>query len=124
MARSMGRTYGQLVEKIASGSVQSQDALARMFGEFERVYGGAAQAQMRTFNGLVAQLRTKWTEFPREVGDTGAFQEAKDQLQGVVAAMGSQQVAQFAKLHGQTTKTAIGAARYFPEGHSTRQRLE
>src|SRR3546814_15560045 len=70
---------------------------------------------MRTFNGLVAQRRTKTTEFQREVGDTGAFQEAKDQLQGVVDAMDSQQVAQFAKLYGETIKTAIGAARYLAE---------
>lgn len=115
MARSMGMTYGQLVEKISNGSVQSQDALARMFGEFERVYGGAAQAQMRTFNGLVAQLQTKWTEFQLEVGRTGAFQDAKDQLQGVVDAMDGQQVAQFAKLYGEAIKTAIGAARDLAE---------
>src|SRR3546814_15183565 len=115
MARSMGRTYGQLVEKIASGSVQSQDALARMFGEFERVYGGAAQAQMRTFNGLVAQLRTKWTEFQREVGDTGAFQEANDQIQAGVNAMDRKQVAQIATHSGAPITTHHRGETTLPE---------
>src|SRR3546814_13380797 len=68
MARSMGMTYGQLVEKIPRGSVQSHDEHARMLGAFERVYGGESQAKMRTFTGPVAQPRTQWTVFQRHIG--------------------------------------------------------
>lgn len=84
MARSAGMSYGAFVKLVSKGAVEAEDALARMFGEFDRVYGGRAQAMMGTWNGLVAQASTNWTQLLTSTEEGGFFTEAKTQLQAIV----------------------------------------
>ncbi|WP_342234654.1 tape measure protein [Inquilinus sp. OTU3971] len=84
MARSAGMSYGAFVKLVSKGAVEAEDALTRMFGEFDRVYGGRAQAMMGTWNGLVAQASTNWTQLLTSTEEGGFFTEAKTQLQAIV----------------------------------------
>jgi len=80
MARSMNLTYQQLVDNIATGRVEANDALKRMFAEMDRTMGGAAQNMMATWSGMVSRLSTRWTRLQVTVGNAGMFEAAKDAL--------------------------------------------
>jgi tape measure domain-containing protein len=68
MARSMGLTYKELVDKISKGQVEAGSALGKMFGEFERAFGGASQRLMDSFGGKLSVLKTNLIEFATTVG--------------------------------------------------------
>lgn len=80
MARSMGVTYADLVQKISTGMVQAKPALEALNLEFNRVFGGAAQAQMNTFNGLLNQTRTQISNLALAAGDAGFMDAIKTQI--------------------------------------------
>jgi len=97
MARSMGKSYGQLVEDITKGTVDAKNALENMFAEFDRVYGGSAQRMMLTFTGSLARLKTEWMEFQLEIGKAGFFDEAKKSLLELIHLMNSPMSVAFAE---------------------------
>lgn len=107
MARSVGLSYGDLVDLISKGSVESEYALEAMFFEFERTFGGAASNLVNSFAGSMALLRTAITEVSLEMGgfnrETGKFTEGgfmdelKNSLNELVAALNTAEVKQFAK---------------------------
>jgi phage tail tape-measure protein len=71
MARGMGMSMGELVKKVSTGSVEAQSALAKLFGEMNRTFGGSALQQMQTFNGQWALLHTN---MQRLMTDSGGMQ--------------------------------------------------
>lgn len=73
MARSMGVTYSELTKLLATGTVEAKNAIQAMSGEFERTFGGAAAAQMDTYNGMVTKLRSSFQDLAVKVGESGAF---------------------------------------------------
>ena len=76
MARSMGLTMKDMVDSISKGEVEASSALNKMFGEFERTFGGSAARLMDTFSGRIAQARTALVKFSLAIGGfrDGAFQ--------------------------------------------------
>lgn len=106
MARSMNMSYGELVDKVSKGQVEASSALSKMFGEFERTFGGSSQAMMDSFAGKMAVAKTTLIEFAMAIGgfnrDSGQFAEGsfmsamKDQLQGFIDLMKTPEVALFA----------------------------
>lgn len=60
MARALGVSVDQLVEKIAQGRVRAEPALQALSDEFARTFGGAALRQMDTFRGQLQVLQTQW----------------------------------------------------------------
>ena len=81
MADSMGMSLPRLMKLIASGSVEAKDALRRLFGEFNNVYGGRSAEMMKTFSGQLAAFMTKLSLFGSDVaGESGLFQAVKDFL--------------------------------------------
>lgn len=111
MARAAGMSYGEFVKQVATGSVEAESALKGLFGEFERVYGGRAQATMGTWQGLLAQLQSKWLQFAKIVGDNALFGEAKAGLQELVDGMGSAEMQRFAADLGQIAADAVALFR-------------
>ena len=111
MARSMGLSYRELVDKVSKGQVEASTALNKMFGEFERVFGGSSQAMMDTFSGKISVAKTTMIEFAMAVGgfdreagrfaDGGFMSTITNQLQGLIDAMNAPEVALFAKNLGE-----------------------
>lgn len=100
MARSMNLTYQELVDAIATGRVEANDALKRMFSEMDRTMGGAAQNMMDTWVGMVSRLETRWMRFQVMMGDAGMFDAAKDALGKMIDEMDPNKVAQIAQAWG------------------------
>jgi lambda family phage tail tape measure protein len=71
MARSMGITYGELVQKISTGTVDAKKSLALLFGEFERTFGGSSQRMMGTFFGQMSLLKTQMQNLAITFGNAG-----------------------------------------------------
>lgn len=55
MARSMGLTMAELLQKISTGTVAAKPALEGLFLEMERTFGGAAERMMMTFSGQITR---------------------------------------------------------------------
>lgn len=60
LARALNQSVDELVKNISDGRVRAEPALRAMFNEFERTFGGRAQAMMATFNGQVQQVQNNW----------------------------------------------------------------
>lgn len=120
MARSMDMTMGELVDKISKGQVESASALNKMFGEFNRAFGGSAQAMMDTFSGKVSVAKTALVEFAMAVGgfdqEAGRFADGSlmatinEQIQRFIDLMGTTEVALFAKNMADGLVSAFQAA--------------
>ena len=87
MARSMGVTYGELVQKISSGTVTAAPALDALRREFERTFGGSAQAQMRTLLGQFQQFQTRLQMFATNIGEAGLNDALRKQMQDLNSMM-------------------------------------
>lgn len=120
MARSMGMSVSQLVQKIGRGQVEARSALALLSAEFERTFGGSAAAQMETFNGRIAQLRNAWVNFSLEVGGKsgsgGFFDTLKDTIARITEALSSNEAVSFARqlnvVLTDLTKTIVDIAQW------------
>ena len=117
MARSMGLTYGELVDLISKGQVEAESSLQAMFYEFERTFGGSSARLVESFAGTISLLRTAMLELSYTVGgfdgDTGAFKgggfmsELKDAANELVEALNSDEVRRFGYQVGQALAQAI-----------------
>jgi len=92
MARSLGYSYKELVDKISKGQIESKTALAKMFAEFDVEFGGASERMMTTWVGLVQRLQTRWELFKVAIGRSGYFDEVKKVLIEIVDAFGSERM--------------------------------
>jgi tape measure domain-containing protein len=119
MARSMGLTYQELVERVSKGQVVATDAIARMTAEFERSFGGSAKNMMSTWDGMVSQLQTTWIQFANEIGKAGYFQTAKDGLRELVDLLSSAAGQAFARDLGRSlaaiTNAVVEATKFLIE---------
>lgn len=80
MARGVGMSYQELVDKVSKGQVVAKDALMRTFDEMRRSVGGASQRMMTTWSGIVSILETRWTKFQLKIGEQGFYDKAKRML--------------------------------------------
>lgn len=56
LARATGESYSDMMSDIHTGTVDAKTAITALQLEFERSFGGAAQEQMKTFNGQLARM--------------------------------------------------------------------
>ncbi len=121
MARTMGVSYGELVEEISKGTVAAKPALDAMFNGMKMVYGGRAQSMMDTYNGRVAKLRTTWTQLvSQNDGIKNYFESQKNLITTLTKLLGSNAIEGFATTIGnalanmtERTATAIGGIAVF-----------
>lgn len=119
MARSLGVSYEELVDKISKGQVKASGALRRMFGEFERTFGGAAARMVNTFDGALARAQTTLIEFALSVGgfqngqfiQGGFMQTLTDGINAFTDAVGSAEARKFGEVLGSGLTTVINALR-------------
>jgi tape measure domain-containing protein len=111
LARALGTTYAQLAQDIATGTVQAKPALEALRLELDRTFGGAAEAQMNTFNGLLNRTRTGLQDFAIKVGQTGYFDAIKKQLEDFNRVLSTPQASAFAQSVGNGLTAAIGYVR-------------
>jgi len=112
MARSMGVSYAQLMDLIATGTVESSHALQSMQLEFERTFGGAAIRQMSTYTGQVELLKTNLQNLALNIGgdfsdSNSFFGELKNQLRDLNFFLEGPQAQEFAKKIGDGLRTAL-----------------
>lgn len=55
IGQAFGESYGQVMADIHTGTVDAKSMIAGLTLEFERAFGGDAQRQMQTFNGLIGR---------------------------------------------------------------------
>lgn len=91
MARSMGKSYKELVDEISTGQVEAKGALDRMLNEFNLEFGGAASRMMQTWSGMTQRLTTEWQLFQAEIAKTGYMEEAKALVNDLINTLNSSQ---------------------------------
>ncbi|MFY0735612.1 tape measure protein [Aurantimonas sp. NFXS3] len=69
-----------LTKTVKKDAVQIQKALMGIFGRFN----GAMDEQSKTWVGMTSNLSDSWTEFLREIGDAGYYDDIKRRLQGTL----------------------------------------
>jgi tape measure domain-containing protein len=111
MARATGLSMASLLSKISTGTVESKSTLEALQAEFERTFGGAASAQMNTFAGRIAQLKTILQNLALEAGGKegtgGFFDNLKGQLKDLNEFLASPVASNFAKQLGEGLSTAV-----------------
>lgn len=107
MARSLGVSYATLVQQISTGTVAAKENLAALELELERVFGGAARAQMETYNGLMARISTQFQDLALVAGNAGFFEALKDQLQQFSQALDGRFARGFAKELGESFASLV-----------------
>lgn len=107
MAKSMNLTMRELVDAVSTGRVEAHSAIKKMTEEMQRTMGGAALIMSESWVGMMARLETRWTLFQKTIGDSGAFDIAKENLLGVIDAFDPVQSKRYAVLWGEAMASFI-----------------
>lgn len=71
---------GQQLQNIAQSGISADRALEALFRGLEKRFGGFSKRFANTWQGLVNQLKNIWTDFKKQVADTGYFRALKRAL--------------------------------------------
>jgi len=86
MSEGLGLSVADLAKKVGQGVVDAQQGLSKMFFQMEMQNAGYAKDMMDTWNGQIEKLKTKWEMFKVEVGKTGGFEAARQELKKIIDA--------------------------------------
>jgi tape measure domain-containing protein len=111
MARALGVSVEQLSSIVEKGTLDAKTSLDAFFGEMERTFGGAAQRQMQTFNGLISRTHTLIQNLALESGDTGFFAETKKQLKDLNNFLSGNAAKVLAKSFGEAMQSVVQGIR-------------
>lgn len=100
MAKAAGVSIGELVNKVASGTIEAESAIKQMFGQFEREMGGSGARMMESWSGMMSILETRWMKFQLQVGDSDMFKESKYALQELIDTLDPESTRGFAQALG------------------------
>jgi len=79
LAKATGKTTAEL-EKLSTQGLLGRKTIKLLIDEMQKSSAGAAEKQMRTWNGMVSNLQDGWTRFVNMVADEGAFDAVKKKL--------------------------------------------
>lgn len=113
MARSMGVSYGELVQKISTGTVMAAPALQALRLEFDRTFGGSGVQQMQTLLGQFQQFQSRLQIMGTAIGDAGMNDALRKQMQDLNKFLSGSVATDFAKSVGAGFGTAITSVRSF-----------
>jgi tape measure domain-containing protein len=109
MARSMGVSMGQLIQEISKGTLDAKTSLAAFNMELDRSFGGAASAQMATFNGLISRTKTLMQNLALDVGEAGFFEAVKNQVKDLNHALTGDTFRSMAQAVGGALTTVVNS---------------
>lgn len=119
MARGVGLSMADFVDKVSKGQVKSKEALGLMFRQFEIEFAGSAKGMMDTWVGLTANLETEWTLFQKKIGDASYFDQAKDAMRELTAAFNTEEAsaaaASLGHALGELTTSLVTTTKYVVE---------
>lgn len=79
LAGAMGKTSAEVMALSASGAIGRKE-IRLLIDEMGRSSDGALEAQMKSWNGLVSNLKDNWTNFLNTVASSGALDYFKARL--------------------------------------------
>lgn len=91
MATGMGLSMAALTKAVSKGTVESGDAINKMFNIMAMRSEGAAMEMMGTWNGMVAQLKTRMQLAAEEISKAGFGDAMKKVAVDIAKAMDSVQ---------------------------------
>lgn len=83
LSQASGRSAKSLLELSQKGRL-GRSAISLLVKEMGKANAGGAQAGMRTWGGLMAQLSNRWTDFSLRVMDSGLFDFLKGKIEVVL----------------------------------------
>jgi len=123
LARALGMTMDDLVDNISQGRVRAQPALAALFNEFNRAFGGAAIQMMDTFSGQMSRVQTQLRLFALDIGgfnhstaqftEDGLMGQLTEQLREITGLLSDPRAVQFARDFGQGMIDAANGIKAF-----------
>ncbi len=116
MARSMAVSTGQLIQIIGKGTLESKTALQALQIEFDLTFGGQAQAQMKTFNGMLSLMHTQFQSLALAAGENSFFGTVKKQLGDLNAFLGGDLATKMAGQLGQGLASVVTMIRSVLDG--------
>lgn len=90
LARAMGKTVAETMKMSEAGQL-GKDAVKLLFAELAKWGSGASEAQMKTWNGLVSNMKDVWMQFADAVGRMGFMDELKENLTRTLAVLAQMQ---------------------------------
>jgi len=96
MSRAIGIRMEALVDIISQGNLEAVTALKAMFQQMAIENSGAAEKMSKTWNGTMNRMRNQFTLLMKAVGDAGAFEAFKKQLDEIVGLMSDDTIREFA----------------------------
>lgn len=100
MAVGVGMSMAELNSHIKKGEVESKSALTRMLAVLREWNTNAAAEMMDTWVGQFEKLKTQFTLFGNDIGNSGFFEEMKKQLAELNAWFKTDEARQFAQRIG------------------------
>lgn len=123
MARSMGLTISELIQKISTGTVAARPALNGLFLELERTFGGQAERMMQTFSGQLTRTTTLLQGLALRFGEMGApsgsktfFTAVKQQLNDLNNFLASDFAGRLADSMNNALVTGVNVVRSIVDG--------
>ena len=90
MAKGLGLSYAELVDKISSGNQMAGEAIEKLFDIWDEKYVGAAEKLMDTMKGAVTRTGVEWTRLMKDIGDgNGAFKSLTKVVNAAADALAS-----------------------------------
>lgn len=107
MAIGMSMSMSELTNAISKGTVESTSALNKMFVIMSLRNRGAALELMDTWNGALAQLKTRWELAAKDVYDAGFGKAVRDVVGQISTGLQSNEFKRFSLEVGQGLGSAV-----------------
>jgi len=107
MALGMSMSMAELTAAVSKGTVESTSALNKMFVIMSLRNRGAALELMDTWNGALAQLKTRWELAAKEIYDAGFGKAMRDIVTEVSTGLQSNDFRRFSLDVGQSLGSAV-----------------
>lgn len=88
MARELGMSYQDMIDKISKGAIGAKEGLDALFKGLAADYGGMTDKMGNTWDGLMSKMDAAWFMFRKEVMDSeglfGILKQGAEELYNVI----------------------------------------
>ncbi len=114
LAQVTGKNTAEL-QKMSEAGELGRDVITKLIAAMGEASGGAAQAQMATFGGMISNVKDSWAQFLDQIAQSGALDEMKAALDDLLTTTGdladSGGLQTFAEQVGSGLSSVIGLGR-------------